>query len=572
MVLKILKKKQILFLLSLAFLVVLGVPAKAADDFSDIEKLSYNQRRSAVILDKLNNIDSTSNQNLEELKEIIDSAKEDINTNQIKTRQLLSEASPYFIANLVRSVAVENFNKELYSKIAYSKYKFERKNDFWVQSIGDVKNYDKDENSIEKYEDDSYGAMLGIQNYITDKFKLGVFGGYKRNFLKQGKSSADVNNTSGGIYGGYIAESFEIRATVAGGYNKYFSNRHINCNLQENIAKSEFGSVTFSADLEFSYKYFLDKKSNLIISPYAGVETSNVNYGGFKEYNVRPLNLEIDGKTYNRSVARIGGEVGYDSGKFFALYGMIEIKYILDGNEPEISFKFADIDSSNVWVRSRGFEEYDISVGLGGGIEMRVCNFLSVFAESSFYSSSEYSNLFVTAGIRNRFGSLSPSTDKSENRKGANSGTTLFANSDYLIEKIKESIENISITVEELAPKGYEVVKKHTKLSSRKVANGSGDNPIVKFVITLKHFENETYILDLPARDIIVKLSEKIREDGEQRVFIESYSNDGDAFAQIRAEAIRLEFIKNGIPKQYLIIDIHKIATDENNRVEVFVD
>jgi outer membrane protein OmpA-like peptidoglycan-associated protein len=452
---------------------------------------------------------------------------------------------------------------------------------FWAQAVGGGARYAQDENSVYAYKDNSYGIMIGAQGYVANKLKAGIFGEYKRNDIKQDKSSAQIDNIGGGVYGGYIGDILEIRALLFGIYNKYSTERFINYTnpyIVTNTAFADFGALTFGGDLEISFKYKLDRKSKVSVRPYIGIEANATNYGAFEETGAsyitflhksyqtdygaleetgaNALNLNVDKGAYKRSSIRFGGEVKYDAGKIFVIYASIENKYLLTGAESEIKAKFVNTEYE---FASRGFNENPLIMVFGSGIEARLARYYSLFANANYFSGADYTNLVAIAGIKYKFGYWA-------RLKKTNKRKVKELNYDKLMSEIEKSRR--------------EAIRITEKMNYKQLLDEQ--EPNIGFVANIEYFDIGSHKLSNDAKEFIKKISDKIKVDGGRKVYIEGYADDGktqkqsEKIAFERARVVYDEFVENDIDDKRLSVEIYTrnsaYSQNYNRRTEIFVD
>jgi outer membrane protein OmpA-like peptidoglycan-associated protein len=564
----------------------------AADNFSSTNGLSDNQRNVANIFDALSSNPNTPTS----LKNLLNDAK----TKDSSIRNLLSQTAGYFLANVVGNIATENFNKEIYKNFSSGANIYKEGNIFWTQMLGNINNYGKDENSIDSYNNNGVGLMFGTQGYVVDNVKIGIFGEYIRNDIKQGKNKADIDNFGGGIYGGYITDNVELRSLVFGKYSGYSTHRYIDYTsdyLNSNNVDADFSSLTLGADIEFSYKCGLDLKNFFSLRPFTGLDISYLDYTAFNESGNSTLGLNVHDGNHLRSSFRFGGEVKYDAGKIWIFYAEVETRYIIAGVTPEITAAFKNT-RKNYLFTSEGFKETPIIAGIGMGAEARVTNGLNVFANASYQGGSEYSNFLAITGVKYKFGQIAAENVISERTEPLNYvqevRNTDQENNENVISE--ERIEPLNCIQEyDTAPAGQENYEDIAMTIAKAVIGHfvSEDSEIFeeekviepplsenKFALILEHFAVGKSELNDKTKSLIKEICDKIKAD-DNKIHLTGYANDGKTFeenqeiAYSRAKAVFNEFVVNGIPASCLFIETRPHQTEEDTafkKVEVFVN
>jgi outer membrane protein OmpA-like peptidoglycan-associated protein/uncharacterized protein YhjY with autotransporter beta-barrel domain len=266
----------------------------------------------------------------------------------------------------------------------------------WVQLRGGVESFFKDENSLEDYRDVSMGVMFGFDRFLSEKDLMwGVYGRINKDNVEQGKHRADGNKNGLGLYGGYLKDSWGLKAMLLGSYDRFATER---MTYGGERAKADINALTLSADLEAALN--IDITENILLKPYAGIEAANVIYDGFKEKGAGIYNLDTKDGSYLRSAARIGAGLDYERGRWI-WYANVEGKYIFDGTKPEVKSEF---EETGIDFYSRGAEEGKIQIGAGIGAEVRIAQHWKIFANAKYYAAERYENLYGNIGVRYMFG------------------------------------------------------------------------------------------------------------------------------------------------------------------------
>ncbi|MDR3112136.1 MAG: hypothetical protein LBU55_03070 [Elusimicrobiota bacterium] len=312
------------------------------------------------------------------------------NAKNYGEKNILFAISPYFYANVIRSVALGYESKDIYNK----------KDDAWIQVIGGYRKYNADESSNFKFEDSSYGIMLGAAKTFN-KIRGGAFIKVLQNSLNQGGSWSEVFNLGLGFYGGTsLVDTFDVKSLISMTINNFSVNRLLdfeNENLQDGkIAFADLLAYTLTTDVEISYP-LLEKAIN--IKPFLGIENKVVSYGNFSEKRIRPLALEFSGGSYVRNTARLGSEIGYNAGTWsfnFTYQGDL----LLSGEEPSVK---ATLIGVNNYFEAKGFKENGLSLTMSFGIEKQLATYsknVKFFAYANYYGGDNYETISGRIGVK----------------------------------------------------------------------------------------------------------------------------------------------------------------------------
>jgi outer membrane autotransporter protein len=293
---------------------------------------------------------------------------------------------------VIRKAASDSAGNEVYDKVKENGNK-----GVWAQVKGGAQTFKGNGNSIGDYKDTSLGLMAGADKYIEDKSMIiGVYAKMNKDNIEQKENRADGSRNGLGVYGGYIKEKYEIKAALLGSYDIFGTERKV----LEQKSKADISAITINADIEGSLKYEINEEMKF--KPYTGIEIKDTNYGSFKEKGAGVLDLEVSGGSYVRSAARIGAGIEYGKEKL-NIYAKAEGKYILSGTEPEIESVFKGTQEK---FRSRGAQEGSIEIGIGAGVEIKVRENFSLYANINYYGAEKYSNIYGNIGGRYVFGQV----------------------------------------------------------------------------------------------------------------------------------------------------------------------
>ncbi|MCL2144299.1 MAG: autotransporter domain-containing protein [Endomicrobia bacterium] len=368
-------------------------------DFGALKPLTYNQSQTASAFDKMSVNPGNWGTILTDMKSKLDS---NTASSIAEVKNFLAQTSGYFLANVIRNIAADSPNNEVYDKIRGRDAGMPRgevtnnNSGLWVQLKGGVESFKKDENSLEDYRDMSMGVMFGFDGFLEEQFAggdimWGVYGRINKDNIEQGKHKADGNKNGLGLYGGYIKEGWELKAMLLGSYDRFNTER---MTYGGQYAKGEIKAMTVSADLEGSIRIRLTEDMKL--KPYGAIEAESVMYGGFKERGAGQYNLDTKEGSYLRSAARAGMGLDYERG-IWIWYANAEGKYIIEGTKPEIDSEF---ERTGADFKSRGTEEGKIEMGIGTGGEVRIGEKWKAFANVKYYSGERYENMYGNIGVR----------------------------------------------------------------------------------------------------------------------------------------------------------------------------
>ncbi|AKL97669.1 OmpA family protein [Endomicrobium proavitum] len=515
-------------------------------NFESIGNATFNQTEVAKAFDKLS-VDNTV-----AVHQFISNLwNSGAYTNEEK-KSILSEISPYFITNVIESAAQDSDNNELYDRIKNHSRREHTNSAIWAQVTGGNTKLGGDENSLGEYKDNRYGVMAGFDIYFgsmssINKTMLGIYVNYKDHSITQQESKATLNKMGLGFYGGYIEESYEIKAMISGSKDSYETTRAIKLNgfAADRTASGKFDGLTLGADVEGALKYKIGNNTNF--RPYAGAELKNVSYDGFTETGASELNLKVEAGNYLRTTARLGAGVNYDD-KTWAGYVNLEGKYLLTGKKYEIESVF---EGTDVKFLSRGYEENGLILGATLGGSVRITEGLKFFINANAHTAEKFTNLYGNAGLRYNFCGI---THK-----------------------------------EKPAPVPAPVVVEQQPKSEIEEQAKPANKQIQPYRAQIANFDTNKHLLKTNHVSSIKEHADYIKQHEYNKVVIEGHTDStgnekvNQPLSERRAQSVYNELANNGIPKEKMEIVGHssknpvdtnktKKGRANNRRTEIVVE
>ncbi len=393
-------------------------------NFANISGLTFNQTEVAKAMDKVS--ETTVGDMATIINEMID-----INDEQV-VKDVLSELSPYFLANILRPTP----------NIANRAHLYGRMKDYcdncyggglWIDGGINNTNLKGDENSIGKLNSVKTGVTFGYDYYLAEKrILLGVFGNVTPETIDQGNHSADVQNMGAGVYFGLLKEDWDAKSVVSFGLNNYSTSRKIyNQALNLNrMAVADFGGYNADFDLEFGYKFKVAKTFKL--RPYAGAEIQMLSYDGFEETGADSLNMNVSSGSNLGTSARIGVGLEQKLSKT-SWYVSGEYNTILTGKYIDLETKFANTD---VRFSSRGADIGTGVMAFNAGIDYDIDKRFNVYASANYQMGGGFDVYGIKAGFRFKFCSdkrVSATQKSASNQRDSNQD--LYSNQDIYLDK-----------------------------------------------------------------------------------------------------------------------------------------
>ncbi|MDR1695407.1 MAG: hypothetical protein LBR69_02065 [Endomicrobium sp.] len=354
--------------------------------FFSLGGLSYNQESAAAMLDEV------SGTSTGDLQNIINGIA---GVSDLSQKELLSEITPYFIANIARAGINNRDRTGLYKRMG-SYYDESFNFGLWADGSFGAETYGRDENSINDYVNASSAFAIGADKYFKKSGIIaGLYGSYTREDIRQGRSSSEGSVLTGGGYAGAVKEKAELKGMFSFGYGSYDNARSINSEdfLIDRKAKSDFNGLSASADIEAGYKINLSKA--FLLKPFTGIEASMFSYGGFNETGAESLNANVKGGSNISSSFRAG--LGFEARQHGINWGAsFEYNFVMAGYENEIESKLEGGD----WfkVKGSGLERHIFGANIGAGYFASE-NF-NIYLNGAVKTAGGYNNYTGTLGVK----------------------------------------------------------------------------------------------------------------------------------------------------------------------------
>ncbi|MCL2798956.1 MAG: OmpA family protein [Endomicrobia bacterium] len=553
-------------------------------NFRSLEPLTYNQSETArafdIISEQPGNWETIFNEMMIKLDNGTDKDIAEI-------KDFLARTSGYFLSNVIRNIAADSPNNEVYDKIRNHREEHETNSGLWVQLKGGMESFYKDENSLEDYGNISMGVMFGYDRYIKrdsgGDMMYGIYARINKDNIEQGEHKADGNKNGLGIYGGYLRNGWELKGMLLGSYDKFNTER---MTYAGDVAKADINAVTVSADMELGINICLGKV--ITMRPYGGIEAANTMYGAFKEKGAGQYNLDVREGNYLRSAARVGLGLGYEKGKWI-WYANAEGKYKIDGTKYEIESEFED---TGVNFYSRSSEEGNIEIGAGLGGEVRIAKNWKGFINAKYYAGERYENAYGNIGIRYLFGGKKIEDIKEAVEAEDNADEKAALEAAEEAKKIAAAAAAAATATAEKAKKQAEIDADNEAAmeQARKEAKARREKPVLKsFSMDMANFAIGSANLSARAKENIALQAKEIKQFEYKNMTIEGHTDSTGSvglnkrLSTQRAKAVYDEFVKNGIPEEKLTyigfgLSMPKASNKtaagraQNRRVEIFVE
>jgi predicted outer membrane repeat protein len=517
---------------------------------SDFEKkfgkMTHNQREVARSADR---ITAAMTPGATVRKEFLDTLNKinQMSKDEDKKRGL-DELSGSIIANMLSAGAYGYGNEEILERI---RPKMNYENDeiskrVWGQGYTYGRDIDKDENSVEQFKINGYGAEAGADLFTGENSIGGVYAGYERSDGKQEKSKGETEAVGAGLYGGWFGENWNVKGRVYGGKLQYKINRALD--LLGEKTKSEIEAYNVKGDILAQYNIWMGEK--LSIAPYGHIIGGYVRNSKSREEGRGGANIEIYDGSYGRLEGRLGLGINYAIGRF-NLYGKVSAGYVALGERAEYKGEFIDTgEEMEIWGATGG----KVTAGTAIGAEYEITNNWSVYANGSgnYYEGGKgyYGNI----GVNYSF----------------NAG------------KKKRTYEIKPIPEEEKA-------EEISEEKSEQAKDRRDREMIKKYNLNAATFKLNKFDLSEKARETIERQAKEIKKSDYNKIAVKGHTDTtgsksfNDRLSRQRAQSVYNELLLHGIPAEKMSYDgygdqvpIFPNTTREgraaNRRAEIYVE
>jgi outer membrane protein OmpA-like peptidoglycan-associated protein len=591
--------------------------------------LNHNQKQVAMFL---NGIDDYSNILAEKIMlGILELQKANVKDNII--RKILEQVSGEFIANILKSAALNKEDAKVMSRIGQEGFIAERKG-IWIQANSE--HMDRiDVLSEREFVSNVYDGQVGINLKMGDGKLFGLYGGYASKKFKHDRDPAEGTDIGIGLYGGHFDDALNLRWLIGWGQQRYDSKRTINIGDKEYNPEAQIEAYAIKANAEIEIFPFTRRES-ININPIISVLGTYMANSEIKEKNGDIANLEIEAANYMRLEIKGGirfqGEVAKTKwrvdamGAYIALggdnytynvrfkdakeYGAMKIKA---GYEPQVYFNTTFIlekeMNPNISVYARtGLDIYPEETKLAGynaGIGLHV----KIGQIGDFYKQSEDRRQIkeakeaeIQAKLEAEQQSrLQKEIDDEETRQAEAMLADSEAEAKRIAEEIEKSnraklIEQIRIKEQELKEeqleenlKEEEEVVEQSDEDMISAAHNRRKNLIKSYRLSAATFKTGSAELTPAAKEDIRKLAMAIEEYDYHKITVEGHTDSigtldrNRELSRDRAKAVYDVLVEYGIDKNKLqhigfasLLPLESNTSPKgrsaNRRVEIFLE
>lgn len=196
---------------------------------------------------------------------------------------------------ILARASLTNRMQELLNFTCAKSYVAEKKSYLWVDPVGDFTQQDSKQHDM-GYHAATVGAFAGFDGYLSERFRLGISGGYtnSRVHWMEDVGKGWINSAYLAGYFLYNPQYFYLNGSLCGGYSHYNVSRYIRINDLKRVAYHKNHGFGFEADLEIGYV----SKTKIKIQPYLRQSYVGLYQQDFTEHGASSLNLTVDSKKF----------------------------------------------------------------------------------------------------------------------------------------------------------------------------------------------------------------------------------------------------------------------------------
>ena len=235
------------------------------------------------------------------------------------------------------------------------------------------------------------GVLVGYDR-SSEEALLGVYSGFGKSKLHQRRDRMDLEDTSLGVYGGYMLNDWTFKGTLFGGHQLYHADRYIG--YMGRSASAAYRGWSLALDLEGSYN--IPVYNWLNVKPFAGVLSSYAHQKSFTETGAGDLNLFVHTHDQFNTQARLGIQLDGKIKNKLTWYGSVAVKQFIGGDYAKLHMNLG-LPGTDMTIISNelGRTYFAAQVGLNYAINDN----WSLYANLDTGASNRSANCYGNAGI-----------------------------------------------------------------------------------------------------------------------------------------------------------------------------
>jgi len=261
----------------------------------------------------------------------------------------------------------------------------------WVEYYNQYDKVYADENSP-RFTNSMSGALVGYDR-SSDKVLLGVYGGFGKSDLRQSADTMDIDDTTFGVYAGYMPnENWIFKGTVYGGYQSYEGKRYIS--FMDRNTNSHYKGWNVAVDLEGGYQVAVASWVN--IKPFVGVLSNYSHQQAFTERSADSLNLHVGANDRVHTQGRLGVQFDGKVGSRFNWYASAAVKQFFGDDYAKLHMSW-ELPNTEMTIRSAELGRTYFSGQVG--VSYNITESLSVFGNLDTGVNNKSANCYGNLGL-----------------------------------------------------------------------------------------------------------------------------------------------------------------------------
>jgi outer membrane autotransporter protein len=164
--------------------------------------------------------------------------------------------------------------------------------------------------SLQDYNTDAGGFLVGSDCRLNDNFVAGLYAGYDYSEANyNGGGGTKKNSFSFGGYASYDQDGYYADAVVGGGYTEFKTKRLIQFSTIDRTSSADPSSGQFTAGLNFGKDF---EVNDFTIGPIAGMQYTYAGIESFAESGADSLDLSLGQQSAKSLRGTLGGRVAYN--------------------------------------------------------------------------------------------------------------------------------------------------------------------------------------------------------------------------------------------------------------------
>jgi outer membrane autotransporter protein len=271
----------------------------------------------------------------------------------------------------------------------------------WTRGFGGCLNQGA-RGSSEGYKGDLLGVSLGFDRLLSDRFLVGLSGGFARSRIRpdDGRTRTDGNSWQAGLYGNFARDAFSLSAVLSCAGNRYEASRHILFGTTDRVAESRYGGHQVAGSLEGGYTF---GSGGFDIMPLVSLRYMRLHLDGYSETGAGSLNLTVEAQDYDMLQSGLGVKLSRP-----LLHGdarvlpEVHLKWLYDfiGDRQQATSTFTGTGAS---FATEGFDPPQSSINAGATLTVAARSGLTLSLNYEFEAKEDFRSHTGLIAVRYAF-------------------------------------------------------------------------------------------------------------------------------------------------------------------------